>query len=87
MNSNLLPLMMEFEIRDFVLKQIMHTLTYMTFLFLSSTKTCSSTFKLRHSKSNNNIQIVELPTSDSYEVIYYNSESKTENILSTIFHS
>ena len=42
MNSNLLPLMMEFEIRDFifyilsVLKQIMHTLTYMTFLLLAA---------------------------------------------------
>ena len=42
MNSNLLPLMMEFEIRDFffvsVLKQIMHTLTYMTFLLLAALK-------------------------------------------------
>ena len=43
MNSNLLPLMMEFEIRDIlfllsVLKQIMHTLTYMTFLLLAVLK-------------------------------------------------
>ena len=40
MNSNLLPLMMEFEISFFlsVLKQIMHTLTYMTFLLLATLK-------------------------------------------------
>ena len=43
MNSNLLLLMMEFEIRDIlfflsVLKQIMHTLTYMTFLLLAVLK-------------------------------------------------
>ena len=42
-NSNLLPLMMEFEIRDIlfflsVLKQIMHTLIYMTFLLLAALK-------------------------------------------------
>ena len=43
MNSNLLPLMMESEIRDIlfflsVLKQIMHTLTYMTFLLFAVLK-------------------------------------------------
>ena len=43
MNSNLLPLMMESEIRDIlfflsVLKQIMHTLRYMTFLLFAVLK-------------------------------------------------
>ena len=62
MNSNLLPLMMEFEIRDilFFLKCVKTNNAHFNihdFLTFSSTKTRSSTFfKLRHSKSNNNIQ-------------------------------
>ena len=59
MNSNLLPLMMEFEIRNnnFFLKCVKTNIAHFNigdFLTFSSTKIRSSTyFKLRHSKSNN----------------------------------
>ena len=63
MNSNLLPLMMEYDIRNiliFFLKCVKTNNAHFNihdFLTFRSTKTRSSTFfKLRHSKSSNNIQ-------------------------------
>ena len=56
-NFNLLPLMMEYEFRDILFFMKCANFDVHDFITFSCTKTRSCTFfKIRHSKSNNNIQ-------------------------------